>query len=178
MMDYQEENTASFSHLLEQYKNPVFHYALRMLHNVPEAEDATQDIFVKIFHALPRYKHMGKISTWIFSIAANHIKNILRWKKIRFWVPLGEEKFSTVAHALAFREIGPEQVHYNRQLQADLNKALESLPYAQKTALLLAKYENMSIDDIAEVLKTTPGGVKQLIFRAKISLRKRLAVYH
>lgn len=164
---FQAGDKEAFSFILNRYKNPIVHFAYRYLGNKDEAEDAAQEIFLKIYRALPSYIPSGKFSTWIFTIAARHCSNIRRRKKIISFFSLDE-----LTHP-------PSSTRQDDStpLQEAVHNAINALPAAQKSAVVLSKFEHMPLEKIARVLGTSTGGVKQLIFRAKTTLKNRLKEY-
>lgn len=164
---FQTGNKDAFTCILNRYKSPVVHFAYRYLGNRDDAEDAAQEIFVKIYRALPAYKPAGKFPTWLFTIAARHCSNIRRRKKILSFFSLDD----LIHHPSSRTE------HHRSALQNAVHSALNKLPDKQKTAVLLSKFEHMPLEKIASVLGVTTGSVKQLIFRAKTTLQKLLKEY-
>lgn len=179
LRDFQQGNESAFNHILERYTQPVMSFAFRFLGNRDDAEDATQEIFIKIFHSSKKYSFSGKLSTWIFTIAANHCRNIIRKRKILSFFPL---------NIFASDDYPPHEIPDTAQktplheaeqseLSRAVNAALASLSDTQRSAILLSKYENMSLEEIARILRVSTGAVKQLIFRAKLRLKDTLKNY-
>lgn len=170
----------AFSFILQRYKIPLIRFAYRSLGSQEEAEDAAQDILVKTYRSLTSYTTQGNFSTWLFAIASYHIRNIIRKKKVLSLVSFNELLFNKEEHKIISSHShasNPENISSSHLLHKDIQKALKKLPNSQRTALLLSKYENMSLEEIAQILNTTPGAVKQLIFRAKMTLKQFLAKY-
>ncbi|MFH1282190.1 MAG: RNA polymerase sigma factor [bacterium] len=177
--EFKSGNKESFSHILKRYKKPLVNFAYRNFGSKEDAEDAVQDILVKVYKALDSYMPEKALSTWIFTIAANQLSNIKRRKKIISFLSFEQlqenrEESKINQPAETCRDEKKQEVS---QLGADIQEAIFHLPDAQRKAVMLAKYENIPYEEIAKILKTTSGAVKQLIFRAKITLKKRLQKY-
>ncbi|MFH1378988.1 MAG: RNA polymerase sigma factor [bacterium] len=164
--DFKSGNKNAFEHIINRYKSPLINFCYRYLGSKDEAEDAAQDILVKIYNALDRFVPTSKFSTWMFAIASNHCKNLLRKKKLLSFFSLDDlwpDDTASHTHELD-----------TSSLQTEVHNALLQLPDKQKTVIILSKFENLSHDEIAEILNVSRGAVKQLIFRAKTTLYKSL----
>ena len=161
--------------IFNRYKKPVFNFAFRMLGNRADAEDATSDVFLVLFGKKYQSQPHAKFSTWIFTVTRNTCIDKLRKQKniFSFWVRNDDtnelEEFDVPdpqPHAL-------EKLHTTERLER-VNKALDKLPLAQKEALVLREYHDLSYDEIAAVLRCSVAKVKVLIFRARQNLKERI----
>lgn len=171
MLAVQNGDKQAFNNILDRYEKPVINFAYGFLHDRQAAEDVAQDVFLEIYRRAPHYKPTGKLSTWIFTIAAHRCLNIRRRKKFFF---LSEPEPAEVPEA---REPAPHERLEKIELQETIRLALLSLPENQRMAVLLAKFEEMPLDEVARVLNISVGAVKQLLFRAKRALKERLRPY-
>lgn len=164
----------AFRQLFEQYQHLVFNISYRMSGNQEEAEDITQDVFIKIFHAIEKFRGDAKLSSWIYRIAVNTCLKRERRKKLENWISLDflfqdEGKFQPQAP-----DKTPDQQIEILEKEQIVQKAIHSLPERQKTALILHRYENLSYEEIATVMEISLSAVESLLHRAKDNLTKKL----
>ncbi|MCS7216172.1 MAG: sigma-70 family RNA polymerase sigma factor [Candidatus Bipolaricaulota bacterium] len=152
----------AWGEIVARYKEAVFAVALSILRNRADAEDATQDAFLRAYENLRRYDLSRKFSTWLFTVAANVAKNALR-KRRRAKDPPVEE----VARDPA------EEVHADLRLAA-VRRAVQALPPDYRTLVFLYYWHGLGVAEIAEVLRIPEGTVKTRLFRARAMIRARL----
>lgn len=169
-------NRDDFRILVEKYQQNVFHIAMGFFHEKEEAEDLTQEIFLNAWKALSRFKGDSSFSTWLHRIAVNACLNNKRKNTgtilTRLSSLLGSN--STLQEHITLHEENPEEILIRKETNAWLQKALDSLPENQHTAIVLSKYDNLSQKEIAEILNITEGAVEALLQRAKRNLREKL----
>lgn len=179
MLRFKEGDEPAFIELVNAYKQRVFAFAFRFLGNAEDAEDAAQEVFIKIYNAKDKYSQSAKFSTWVFTIARNTCLNMLekRGKKGLF-VSLdektGPEEDSPALQVADKADLQPPELLARRELAAAVKAALDSLPENQKTAVLLCRYEDLSYEAIAEVMDCSVKAVKSLLHRAKTGLKEKL----
>jgi RNA polymerase sigma-70 factor (ECF subfamily) len=142
--------------------------------NREEAEDTTQDVFIKIFHTVGKFRGEAKLSSWIYRIAVNTCLKRARRKKLENWVSLEflfQEKEQLQP---ASPEEPPNQQIEIAEKEQIVQKAIQSLPERQKTALILHRYENLSYEEIAAVMEISLSAVESLLHRAKDNLAQKL----
>ena len=168
-----------FRMLVEKYQQMVFRTCMGFLHDKDDADDLTQDIFIQAYQSLQGFKGESSFSTWIYRIAVNASLNRVRKTS-------GNSIFNVSIHYLAqekrknyhFRFLiheNPESILIRQEHSEWVQKALDSLPENQRTAIVLSKYDDLSQKEIAEIMKTTEGAVEALIQRAKTNLRIKLS---
>ena len=145
-----------------------------MIQSTEEAKDLTQEVFVEVFLNIENFKAQSKLSTWIYRIAINKALNHQRFKKAK--KRLGE--VLSIFNLLPVDD-APDFVHpgillENKELSASLYQAINQLPDKQKTAFVLRQLEDLSYNEIAEVMQITIPSVESLLFRAKQNLQKIL----
>ena len=153
-----------FEELFERYGKMVYNLTVRMC-GIQDAEDLTQDIFIKIHDKLESFRNEAKISTWIYRIAMNENLKYLQKRKLKsffLFQSLGE---------VADERITSQDAN---DLQLQFQTAIQSLPAGQQTAIQLFFYENLSQKEIAEITKSTIASVESRIHRAKQNLGKLL----
>lgn len=160
---------AAFGTLVERYQNAVYNLAYRMLGIPEEAEDAAQEIFVRIYRQLARYDTERKFSTWVLTIATNYCIDQLRRRRMLL-VPL--ENIIPWARA---RETGPEGEALNRESRDEIQRLLRELPEKYRAVLILRYWQDLSCAEIAEILKLPEGTVKTQLHRARKALGRLIA---
>ena len=159
----------AFRQLVERYQGAVYNLAYRMLGDPGDAEDAAQEIFVRIYRQLGRYDPARKFSTWTLAIATNYCIDQLRRRRMQL-VPL--ENIIPWARA---REAGPEGEAITQEQRDEVQRLITQLPEKYRAPLVLRYFDELSCAEIAEVLGLPEGTVKTQIHRARKALGKLLA---
>jgi RNA polymerase sigma-70 factor (ECF subfamily) len=153
----------AFGLLLERFKEKVFRLAFSMLHNETHAEDATQDVFVKIWKGLPAYHGGASLSTWIYTIARNTCLTELTRRGRHPTVSLQQPEMEAAAdHIPALQSADPEH-----GLEMDVDTLLAGLPEKYRQVITLFYLEQQAYEEVALMLGIPLGTVKTLLFRAK-----------
>jgi len=160
-----EGKTEAYAQVVDKYKDRVFALATSMLKQREEAEEVAQDVFVKIFKALPKFQRKAKFSTWMYRIAYNECVSRLRKQKIH---QVSVENIST-KDLLPFTEENEERQEAERRSSL-LNKALLDLSQADRGLVHLYYFENLSVEDITHASGLSASNVKTKLFR----IRKKL----
>ncbi|MBX3421183.1 MAG: sigma-70 family RNA polymerase sigma factor [Pirellulaceae bacterium] len=174
----------------EAYRNLVMEYQPRLLrllrHAVGSpalAEDLTQDVFLRVWRARKSYQPSAKFRTWIFHIASNVAKNSLRDNsRIREFQlggkPTGSGWFPSLDHVVTTSTSTMPARKLDKVERAEMvHNAVQALNQRQRTALILAKFENMSYQEIADTMGLSVKAVKSLLCRARINLKTLLQPY-
>jgi RNA polymerase sigma-70 factor, ECF subfamily len=177
MLRVKEGDDESFRLLLEKYRNPVIHFAYRMVQDRAISEELAQEVFLRVYRSRQTYEPTARFTTWLFRIATHLALNWLRdGRKERGQQRLdddrdGEKPVREVADRLPSVE---QHMVYQSRLQ-EVRDAIALLPDKQRAAVLMHKYEEMEYAQIAGVLECSESAVKSLLFRAYETLRARLA---
>ncbi len=161
----------AFGVLIERYKGKVFSLAYGFTRDRAAADDLAQEIFIKAYFSLPRFKARSEFGTWLYRIAVNHAKDHLR--KIRSRSrdvsieDIGEQRLAPV-------DKSQEDVQTTEERRALVLAALERLPDKYQIILTLRDIEGMSYEDISRILDLSPGTVDSRLHRARQKLRQRL----
>jgi len=169
----QSGHKEAYGDLIRQYHKKVMGYCLSMLNNHTEAEEAAQDIFVKAYQNLAKFKGNSQFSTWLYRITANHCLDILRKRNRRKTVSLDAlvEQNGDQIHGLFSTSEKASSALENRQLA---HKILSTLPDDYRTILTLREAEGLEYQEIADVLDCTLDAVKGRLARARRQLQENL----
>jgi len=165
----------AFRQLYEHYAPAIYRLCLRFLNNQSEAEDAVQDIFVKIHHSLADFKGRSKLATWIYRISVNHCLNLKRKRRLASFLNLEFLDAFHPAHADSAPD--PQQALEQDESEKLLRQAIQKLPSRQRLALILSRYEGKSYQEIAEVMACSIPAVEACLHHAKKNLAAALKKY-
>jgi RNA polymerase sigma-70 factor (ECF subfamily) len=170
---------ASFRELVETHKKKVYFLALDLVKNPVDAEDISQEVFLKVFRGFKTFNRDAKLGSWLYRITYNACIDHLR-KKALTPEPMEdaalESGFQTHPQLSAARiEQDPAAAAERGILMARIEKALAKVSPQEKAVFLLRHYEDQNLKDIAETLGLTIGSVKSYLFRAVRKLQKELA---
>lgn len=166
----------AFRALIERHQNAVVGTVAKMMGSPTDAEDIAQQVFLRIWKSAKRYKPQAKFTTYLFTITRNLVFNETKKRSRRKNHSLDEAQENTDLQ-LPSGGTNPDQDLRQKELQQTVNAAIAALPEAQRTALILRRYEDMSYEDIAAVMKCSVSSIKSHLFRARGSLRESLASY-
>lgn len=163
-------DVAAFAPLVDKHKSKTFNIAFRMLKNREDAEEVTQDSFMKAYSMLKEFRRESKFSTWLYRIVYNNAISKLRKKKlpVSSW---DDEQFEFLEPADTVREL--EKFHDQEQKKY-VNKALEKLPGEDASIVSLFYINDCSIEEISEITGLGQSNVKVKLFRARKRLHEEL----
>ena len=181
MRRVQRGDREAFAGLVDRYRQPIYNFILRTVRDETEAEDLAQNTFVQVWKSARRFRLSAKFSTWLYTIARNLALNEIRRRGRHRAESLDaphpeyeeqplhqvEDTATPVAPDLVVRE----------ELFAKVEEAIGDLPENQRTALLLCREEDVSYEEIAEILGVSLSATKSIIHRARSVLRARLKAY-
>lgn len=174
----QEGDRKSFQILVETYQRMVVNTCLGIVHNKADAEDLAQDVFLEIFRNAQNFRGDSKLSTWLYRIATNRSLNLIRSNKRKRFFQSIEETFTggrnRAGEISENRADQPDQSITDQQRSDILHRAIDQLPEKQRIAFILNKYEDLSYQQIAEVMEISLASVESLIHRAKKNLQEQL----
>ena len=160
---------APAAELYDRYSSRIYNFAYRFLRNSEAAEDATQEVFVKMLRHASQFHGGAKLSTWLFSITANHCRDYLRKSENK--AKEGEDVLVTLP---APSELSPERHLERREDEKRIQKALGLLSPDHREAIVLSRYQGLSYAEIAQIAGCSEGAVKTRVFRAMEVLKKAL----
>jgi RNA polymerase sigma-70 factor (ECF subfamily) len=172
----------AFDQIVCRYQDMVFNMALRLLGKREEALDLSQEVFFQVYRKLGSFRQDASLRTWIYRIVINRAKNSQRWWRRR------ESEMTAVAVEDAERENpwvlstalktsdedAPDEVLQRKELGEILHRAIQALPFEQRTILLLKEIDGLSYEEISKTLNLALGTVKSRLARARKALRDEL----
>lgn len=164
------EKTDKYSDIIDLYSGRVFNLASRMLGNREDAEEATQDVFIRVFKSLDNFRGDSTMSTWIWRIATNVCISILKRRKITA-VSLGETEMDPPDGKIG-NVSGPEEALFKTERRVAIENYLALLPAVESAALTLFYMEGLSYREISKALEVPVGTVSVEIHRGRRKLRE------
>src|SRR5580658_2003310 len=181
MLRVKRGDRAAFTQLVEKYKQPVMNFVYRSLRDEAEAEDLAQNVFLQVYKSRARYQRTAKFSTWLFTIARNLCLNELRRRSRHPAESLEETHAENEDQPRQQFEdksqVAPPEKLLQGELAGKIEEALAALPENQRTAILLCRQEELSYEEIAEVLDCSLSATKSLIHRGRETLKEKLKPY-
>jgi RNA polymerase sigma-70 factor (ECF subfamily) len=168
---------AAFEELVERHQRLVVGTVARMLGNNSDVEDIAQQVFVRVWKSASRYVPRAKFTTWLLKITRNLVFNELRRRSRHPQLPLQVESVEKERPIKDDRAMAPDAALLERESQRAIEAAIAQLPETQRMAVVLRRYDELSYEEIAEVLDQSVPAVKSLLFRARTELRVRLSGY-
>ncbi len=170
MLRFQRGDEAAFEELVKRHTRGVLNLVYRYLGDAARAEDVAQDVFVKVYRARKKYEPKARFSTWLYRIAVNHCLNEIRSRKNQ---PVGSQPIDDLLEEPAGEH--PDSRLSRSELRRAVKTAIDALPENQRMAVILARYEDLSYDEIAEAMGLSLEAVKSVLFRAKENLKQSLS---
>ena len=179
-------DAAAFEEVVGRYKNKVYNYIYRMVGNSDDAEDLTQEVFVRMYTSLDSFRRQASLHTWLFRIASNLcIDHFRRSKKMRANAYSLDEPIKDAGdggeagggHEVADAKYEPHRLMEQQEMAEQIQQALGQLPEKLRTVLVLHDIEDLPYEEIAQVVGCPLGTVKSRLFHARQQLRQRLSGY-
>ena len=170
------ENQFHFEKLYHEYKTLVFNVALNYLQNIEDAEEITQDVFVKVYNSLESFNQKSSHKTWIYRITINQSLDYIKQRNSqkRFFI-FGKKSQNEAEYLNTTTFEHPGILMENKEEAAILFGVINTLTENQKTAFVLSKLDGLSNPEISEIMQLSVSSVESLIFRAKAALRDKLS---
>lgn len=167
---------AAFAELVELYKDKIYHLAYRMLHNRHEAEEIVQETFLRVFTNLERYDETQKFSTWIYRIGTNLCIDRLRKRKPSYSLDseMNEGEGTDWYSLLPSQEDTPDEQLLLSETQTQIRESIETLPEKYKAVVILRYLQDLSLQEISDVLSMPVTTIKTRLHRGREFLRKKL----
>ncbi len=176
----QSGSIVAFEALVRRYDQQVMQLAFSLVHDVQDAQDIYQEVFVRVFRNLKRFQFRSQFSTWLYRVVVNYCINFNRKKRRANFFSLNGENENgeaTWSATLKGTEISPEDSMLNQELSVKIEHAVAQLSPKQKTVFVLRHYQGMKLQEIANILKCSEGTVKNYLFRATQKMQSLLREY-
>src|SRR3954465_2391719 len=168
----------AYQELIDRYEQPIFNMVYRLLGNQTDACDVVQEVFLKVFRSVHSFREQSSLRTWIYRIAVNEAHNHRRWfaRHCRREVPLEKDR-ADYDYAIELAQ-DPGRSPYDQALDSEtraiVERALTKINPLFRIAVVLRDIQNMSYEEIADILQISLGTVKSRILRGREALRREL----
>lgn len=172
-------DVAAFEELIADYQKKVLNHAYRMLGNAADAEDAAQDIFIRVFRSMAYFNEESAFSTWLYKICSNVCLDVLRKRKrqnVAGTVSIQQYNTENEEYELPIEDDAPSPYEKAQQSEAmrALEKALDQLGDEQRNVIVMRDIDGLPYEQITEAMNCSLGTVKSRINRSRLALRKLL----
>jgi len=183
MVRVREGDTDAFRELVERHQRAVINTIHRAIGDAWEAEDLAQRVFLQVYRSAKRYQPTAKFTTWLFTITRNTILNEHRRRSRHAAESLEALQDPADPESAGWQAPDktapdPAQEVVERELKEKIMEAVRELPEAQRTAVILCRFEGLSYEEIAQVLGCSVSATKSLLHRARQTLKERLRGYY
>ena len=172
---FQGGDDAAFEQLVRRYRNAVASFIVATLGRRADIEDLSQEVFLRVHQALPRFQPGGSFPSWLYRITINLCRDEIRKKRLRRFLSL--DAMEETDHLMADSSARTDAAASHNEQREVILAALRKIDGKYRTALVLREYEDLSYAQIARILGITQGAVKSRIFRARDQLRELLKGY-
>ena len=173
----QRGDKRAFELLVEKYQRKLARLVSRLVRDPGEAEDVTQEAFIKAYRALPSFRGDSAFYTWLYRIGINTAKNYLvaTGRRAPTSTEVDAEEAESFESGEQLRDINtPESLLLSKEIATTVNAAIESLPEELRSAIQLRELEGMSYEEIAKLMDCPIGTVRSRIFRAREAIAEKL----
>jgi RNA polymerase sigma-70 factor (ECF subfamily) len=178
---FKNGDASAFDEMVSRYWDRIFSMVNQLLRNAQDAEEVTQDAFIRAHRGLENFRGDSAFSTWLYQIATNLARNRYwywwrrkRDQSVSLDAPLGSDSTTTLAEILPAEAETPDDITVTREFVARIGSGMERLGTKHREILILRNVKNLSYEEIAKILGISVGTVKSRIARARESLRSKL----
>ena len=178
---FKNGDQAAFDEMVSRYWDRIYSMVHQLLRNQQDAEEVTQDAFIRAHRGLVNFRGDSAFSTWLYQIATNLARNRYwywwrrkRDKSVSFDAPLSADSETTLADIIPAQVETPDDITVTSEFVARIGKGMEKLSIKHREILTLRNIQNLSYEEIADILKISVGTVKSRIARARDSLKAKL----
>ncbi len=164
VLQSREGNRDAFAALVKKYQTPMFNVALRMMSDRDEAEEIVQEAFVRAYEALGSFDVRYRFFSWLYRILTNHAVDVLKRGKRR----------ESLSPDLPANDLSPEELHEESEVAASVQNAVYQLPVDYRAVIVLRHFQELSYEEIGQILSIPEKRVKSRLFSARMLLRETL----
>ncbi len=172
---------SAFEELVAKHQRLVLNTIFRYIGNQAEAEDLSQEVFIRVFKFAKRYRPQAKFTTWLYRIITNICLNYHRQKKRKPSVSLDSPVFiegEELPRQISLpSDTQPDVILERQEKDSVIREAIDSLPEKQKMAVILQRFEGLSYGEISKIMGCSVSAIESLLFRAKQALKEKLKDY-
>lgn len=162
------QHEMAFNLIVKNYSEKIYHHIRRFVYSHDDADDMTQEVFIKIWAALPSFRADAQLFTWIYRIATNESLNFLRKQKLRTILSLDS------SDSILVKKLESDEHFNGDKIQTALQKAIIKLPEKQRVVFNLRYFDEMKYEDIAEITGTSVGALKASYHHAYNKIKETL----
>ena len=173
----QSGDREAFGLLVSKYQRKLLRLVMRLVRDPAEAEDVTQEAFIKAYRALPNFRGDSAFYTWLYRIGVNTAKNwlVANGRRMPLMSEIVDDETEGIEEGILLRDDAtPDRVLMSRQIGETVNTAMDALPEDLRTAISLREIEGLSYEEIAQVMDCPIGTVRSRIFRAREAIAMQL----
>lgn len=178
MLECRKGDMSAFELLVRRYQDALVNYIYYTINDYHRAEDLAQETFLRVFKSASRYEPKASFKSWLYTIATNLSRNEIRNRARRntYFLEDMVDEGEDVYHSefMIDTRYQPDILYEKKERQQLIKKALKQLPENQRLALTLVTYQELSYEEISEILNCSTGAVKSLIHRARQNMKKLL----
>ena len=168
---------SSFSELIDEYKNMVFSLSYKMTNSLEDAEDISQEVFIRVYKSMYNFNPNYKFSTWLYQITLNICRDRFRKGKIpsvSLDTPLNKDDQKDLRSIIPDNQNNPEDIIMGVEQTNFINDLITSLPLKYREVIILRHLKDLSYDEMSKILNISLGSVKTRLFRARELLKNKL----
>jgi RNA polymerase sigma-70 factor (ECF subfamily) len=178
----ENRDRTAFTRLMAKYKNTVYAFCLRYTGNRQDAEDAAQEIFLKVYKNIGSFRGESKFSSWLYRITVNTCHNYTRWRRafrISGFVRVNSDAWQDEQRSVEIRDSAsdPEQSLLNKELAYVIRNAVARLKGKQKSVVILKDFLGRSYEEIASIMNMSMGSVKSILSRGRLKVANDIKEY-
>ncbi len=172
----------AYAWLIAHFHQPIYSLVYRGLNDPADAADVTQEVFLKVFRGMGRFNGQASLKTWIYRIAVHEASNQRRWwfrhkSRERALEPTESQEARALEETLVDESESPFDSVSHEEVRARVELELRQVPEPYRTTVVLRDIEELSYEEIAEILQVSLGTVKSRLMRGRNALKKQLAAY-
>lgn len=171
---FQNDDLSAFEEIVERYQGQLINFVGRLLNDRITAEDIVQETFLRVYRNKHRYKEIARFSTWIYTIAGNLARTELRRRKIRNFFSISQRGESEKDYEIPDTDINVEKQVESSLVQDMILKEITKLPVYFREVIILRDLQDLSYEEISQILNVPLGTVKSRVNRGRSQIQKKL----